>query len=1065
MRFRWFHGVPPASERLQRLHKCAQRQERDALLRRAFQKAEALVQTAHIDAQDGHGVALAGQPHAYIRQQRLADSQILLDLRRLRLPGNRLVIGVAGVAHGAADVATTVTDFVAVGALRPALAAVWVAPRRGDLGVGQRAPDSLPVAALMAVAVEAAQRPRVEQAQLRRRQREGRQQRRRPAFGGCSRLALLRTAARAAQPGQGVRGLLAQRHEQPAGEAAWIPRARRLCPALSSNSLRPGRATQAAALAPASGLVAATEAAEPLIFLVMAEGSRSRSGERRPYSRRDYSSGGGRSGHRDRYRDVRQEGYREGDGGRYDRGDRYGASDGRRERHYRGYHDHGDRPDTRDYAGERYRPLAERRDAEDRYRRDDRHRRDDRYRRDDGYSRDHPSPDRREHRREGTRGHGDHRRPDGRAQRRGESRRSDSSGSACSFGSRVSFGADRAEDGVEESSEPLDEQQLLMKAMGFGEFSTTKNKQHLDSDLSGVAKRSRRQYRQLRLPDAVAAVLRLRVVVRVPVLVHQHHRRGHREVQPDAAGLGGDEQQRDAVVGAEALDHVRAQRGVVAAVEAQVGHVRLVEAQALLDEVEVHGELRKDQRLALGPFHPLDDLEELDHLHRGHELLLGDQVALEPGLGADERLQRAVHLEVAPGAQLLVHALERVLLEPLDLGGVVLDDLLQQVLLVVGPADEERVVADAAHAEDEGLDQKVVALPERVVPRAAVANAAHLGLRHLVLLSQRVAVLLDLGIHLFEVELALDAGHLAADDEGVLLRQLVHHGTLPPAEDEGRHKALERADRGLDAGVGGVGLHQRRQLGELRDGVLVVANEVLDGRGDPRLLEGFRHGELEQIPQLALLVLHGRAREQQAVPDVERPAEPAVCDSFTVFEGVRLVDDHVLELAEAPQQPHVLLGGHRGLEADGRRAVVLDDVVLEVGRPAPELLAPVVEHRGGHEDQRRALAAAGLRLEPRDEVTGVNRVLDVVEVAQENAGLRRLAQPHLVGEDAVCVLDRVQQGEPVDAALLVQLEVLELGGDVEVRQVGVAADEGGAAIGDGRPQLLVPFGLAAAHAG
>ncbi|KAK1932974.1 hypothetical protein X943_001657 [Babesia divergens] len=93
----------------------------------------------------------------------------------------------------------------------------------------------------------------------------------------------------------------------------------------------------------------------------------------------------------------------------------------------------------------------------------------------------------------GTSRHDDHRNRYEKGHRK-ERRRSRSNDSTCSFGSRVSFG--REEKVEEEVTEELDEESLLMKAMGFGEFATTKNKQHLDSDVSGVAKRSKRQYRQ-----------------------------------------------------------------------------------------------------------------------------------------------------------------------------------------------------------------------------------------------------------------------------------------------------------------------------------------------------------------------------------------------------------------------------------------------------------------------------------------------------------------------------------------------------------------------------------------
>lgn len=42
----------------------------------------------------------------------------------------------------------------------------------------------------------------------------------------------------------------------------------------------------------------------------------------------------------------------------------------------------------------------------------------------------------------------------------------------------------------------LTEEQLMEKLMGFGDFSSSKGKEHLSTDISGVSKRSRRRYRQ-----------------------------------------------------------------------------------------------------------------------------------------------------------------------------------------------------------------------------------------------------------------------------------------------------------------------------------------------------------------------------------------------------------------------------------------------------------------------------------------------------------------------------------------------------------------------------------------
>mmetsp|Transcript_3339 Transcript_3339/g.11042 ORF Transcript_3339/g.11042 Transcript_3339/m.11042 type:complete len:317 (-) Transcript_3339:300-1250(-) len=134
--------------------------------------------------------------------------------------------------------------------------------------------------------------------------------------------------------------------------------------------------------------------------------------------------------------------------------------------------------------------------------------------------------------------------------------------------------------------------------------------------------------------------------------------------------------------------------------------------------------------------------------------------------------------------------------------------------------------------------------------------------------------------------------------------------------------------------------------------------------------------------------------------------------ALLVLDPVRLVDDQVA--------PHQL--GQRRLLGDGRlirgqahveRTRLLQMLALalrtrrlvsaELDRaqrraPPPQLAVPVGEHRFWDDDQVRPRDAARL-----------------LEVCQERDGLQRLAQPHLVGEDAVepVVVAHRQPAQPV----------------------------------------------------
>jgi hypothetical protein len=133
-----------------------------------------------------------------------------------------------------------------------------------------------------------------------------------------------------------------------------------------------------------------------------------------------------------------------------------------------------------------------------------------------------------------------------------------------------------------------------------------------------------------------------------------------------------------------------------------------------------------------------------------------------------------------------------------------------------------------------------------------------------------------------------------------------------------------------------------------------------------------------------------------------------------VLDAVRLVDDDVapVELLEVVLLlDHHLVRGDHHVELAGLQhalalrvpllagAVELDG--LDDGAPAPELGQPVVQRGLGH-----------------DHHVGARDAAELAQVGQQRDGLQRLAQPHLVGQDAVDPVV-VQVDEPVEALQLV----------------------------------------------
>src|SRR5262249_43196289 len=144
-----------------------------------------------------------------------------------------------------------------------------------------------------------------------------------------------------------------------------------------------------------------------------------------------------------------------------------------------------------------------------------------------------------------------------------------------------------------------------------------------------------------RLADAVRAIDRLRLDRRVPPRIEQEHRIGGGEIQPDAARLQADQEQRTRRIVLEAIDAGVAVAG--AAVAVLVRDLPGVELAA--DDGEELGELREDERLV--PF--LDRLaqarQQRVQLRRVRVEAPGvDQAGVAGGLAQAE--QRLEHLDL-----------------------------------------------------------------------------------------------------------------------------------------------------------------------------------------------------------------------------------------------------------------------------------------------------------------------------------------------------------------------------------------------------------------------------------
>mmetsp|Transcript_8914 Transcript_8914/g.21077 ORF Transcript_8914/g.21077 Transcript_8914/m.21077 type:complete len:452 (+) Transcript_8914:1433-2788(+) len=182
--------------------------------------------------------------------------------------------------------------------------------------------------------------------------------------------------------------------------------------------------------------------------------------------------------------------------------------------------------------------------------------------------------------------------------------------------------------------------------------------------------------------------------------------------------------------------------------------------------------------------------------------------------------------------------------------------------------------------------------------------------------------------------------------------------------------------------------------------------------------------EVEQRPQLVQVVLQRRAREQQArvgleLADHERELRVLVLDP------VSLIDDKV---APVELLKMIFLAAHNLEARDDHVKLPWLHLLLELGialvlasshvhdavvrEPLPELSDPVGHGRLGREHHVRT-----------------RRVLELCEVPDHRDGLHRLAEPHLVGEDAADPVV-VQTHQPVEPLQLIlpQRTVLEARG-------------------------------------
>ncbi len=188
------------------------------------------------------------------------------------------------------------------------------------------------------------------------------------------------------------------------------------------------------------------------------------------------------------------------------------------------------------------------------------------------------------------------------------------------------------------------------------------------------------------------------------------------------------------------------------------------------------------------------------------------------------------------------------------------------------------------------------------------------------------------------------------------------------------------------------------------------------------MVENVGHYKVQQRHKLDNAVLKRCASEQQLSSRFNLN-QALVSNRVHVLQHVSLVKDTVLEL-ELPEERLVLVGAtYETVRGQYAVEMLLEFVVenveaelatfiqatlvhgeVEVRRPGRDLAHPVVERGRRHDYEMRELGA------------------DLEQVSEERDRLTRLAQAHLVGQNAVYVL-LVHEAKPVETDQLIRFEL------------------------------------------
>mmetsp|Transcript_19465 Transcript_19465/g.73536 ORF Transcript_19465/g.73536 Transcript_19465/m.73536 type:complete len:338 (-) Transcript_19465:1450-2463(-) len=238
----------------------------------------------------------------------------------------------------------------------------------------------------------------------------------------------------------------------------------------------------------------------------------------------------------------------------------------------------------------------------------------------------------------------------------------------------------------------------------------------------------------LRLPDSVAACHRLHVILRVPVRVVDDHGVRRREIDPDAARPGAEQEDEGILSGVEAVDGLLPVVSRDRPVEALTAEAAM--PTEVLQEIQHADHLAEDEHLVALPLQLGEKLVHQHHLPAGCDDALLDSRRVE--------LRMKLLLAEAPFAVL-----------PGQLAGKRFLQLIQAHVL--DPTDEERMIA---HLPE--LDVHV----QKLGDRPALCSLVQEGV---VLLEDRA------------IELLLQSGQLHVDDglffRGNVRRHILLHAT------------------------------------------------------------------------------------------------------------------------------------------------------------------------------------------------------------------------------------------------------------------------------------------------